>query len=160
MMDRVMTELSYLWFKANGHQAEIEQERINCHHNFTQLGSHFGRHVWLTRKGAIQMRKGAARGDSGLDGNTERHRRRAGESDGVSLGSPRGRTTLLALRGTAAFTMDDMEKAMQGIEYRHSKELIAIMAVVYGATGYVSIGGLFLVWRGAARADRPRAHDL
>jgi hypothetical protein len=31
-----MTELSYLWFKANGHQAEI---------------------------GAIQMRKGAARGD-------------------------------------------------------------------------------------------------
>jgi hypothetical protein len=102
MMDRVMTELSYLWFKANGHQAEIEQERINCHHNFTQLGSHFGRHVWLTRKGAIQMRKGAARGDSGLDGNTERHRRRAGESDGVSLGSPRRRTTLLALRGTAA----------------------------------------------------------
>jgi hypothetical protein len=48
MMDRVMTELSYRWFKANGHQAEIEQERINCHHNFTQLGSHFGRHVWLT----------------------------------------------------------------------------------------------------------------
>jgi hypothetical protein len=28
MMDRVMTELSYRWFKANGHQAEIEQERI------------------------------------------------------------------------------------------------------------------------------------
>jgi tRNA-splicing ligase RtcB len=83
MMDRVMTELSYLWFKANRHQAEIEQERINCHHNFTQLGSHFGRHVWLTRKGAIQMRKGAARGDSGLNGNTELHRRRAGESDGV-----------------------------------------------------------------------------
>jgi len=58
MMDRAMTELSYTMYGENGHQHEIELERINCHHNFTQLENHMGQNVWITRKGAIQMRKG------------------------------------------------------------------------------------------------------
>jgi tRNA-splicing ligase RtcB len=32
-------------------------ERINCHHNFTQMEHHHGKDVWLTRKGAISARK-------------------------------------------------------------------------------------------------------
>src|SRR5690606_18850415 len=43
MMDRVLTEVSYALFGEDGHQAEIELERINCHHNFTQRETHFGR---------------------------------------------------------------------------------------------------------------------
>ena len=31
-----------------------ERRRINCHHNFTQLESHHGRDLWITRKGAIK----------------------------------------------------------------------------------------------------------
>src|SRR3954470_18836289 len=31
-----------------------ERRRINCHHNFTQLETHEGREVWVTRKGAIK----------------------------------------------------------------------------------------------------------
>lgn len=31
-----------------------EEERINCHHNFAALEVHFGKEVWLTRKGAIK----------------------------------------------------------------------------------------------------------
>jgi RNA-splicing ligase RtcB len=31
-----------------------ERQRINCHHNFTQLETHEGRDVWITRKGAIK----------------------------------------------------------------------------------------------------------
>ena len=57
MMDRVMTELSYAFYTENGHQSQIEIERINCHHNFTQQEEHFGKTVWITRKGAIQMKK-------------------------------------------------------------------------------------------------------
>src|SRR5678815_1936122 len=58
MMDRVMTELSYLFYKEDGHQKEIELERINCHHNFTQRENHYNENVWVTRKGAIQMKAG------------------------------------------------------------------------------------------------------
>ena len=37
-------------------------ERINCHHNFAALEEHFGREVWITRKGAIK----ADTGDLGI----------------------------------------------------------------------------------------------
>ena len=37
-----------------------ELERINCHHNFTQRERHVGVDLWVSRKGAIQARKGQA----------------------------------------------------------------------------------------------------
>ena len=39
-----------------------EEERINCHHNFAARETHFGKDVWLTRKGAIK----AAKSDLGI----------------------------------------------------------------------------------------------
>src|SRR5205085_62057 len=58
MMDRAMTELSYTMFDEPGHEQAMTTRRINCHHNFTQLEHHFGRDMWITRKGAIQMKSG------------------------------------------------------------------------------------------------------
>jgi RNA-splicing ligase RtcB len=40
MMDRVLTELSYTFYGESGHEKEMELERINCHHNFTQKENH------------------------------------------------------------------------------------------------------------------------
>jgi tRNA-splicing ligase RtcB len=36
----------------------IRIEAINCHHNYVEQETHFGRDVWLTRKGAIRAREG------------------------------------------------------------------------------------------------------
>lgn len=36
---------------------EITQESINCHHNYVEKENHFGRNLWVTRKGAIRARK-------------------------------------------------------------------------------------------------------
>ena len=33
-------------------------EAINCHHNYVEREFHFGRDVWLTRKGAVRAREG------------------------------------------------------------------------------------------------------
>jgi RNA-splicing ligase RtcB len=35
-----------------------ELDRVNCHHNYTAKETHFGREVWVTRKGAISARVG------------------------------------------------------------------------------------------------------
>ncbi len=35
----------------------ITQEAINCHHNYVARESHFGKNLWVTRKGAIRARK-------------------------------------------------------------------------------------------------------
>jgi tRNA-splicing ligase RtcB len=57
MMDRVVTCLQRWW------GGDVKQlERINCHHNFTEHERHFGRDVWVSRKGAIL----ASRGTPGL----------------------------------------------------------------------------------------------
>ena len=34
------------------------QEAVNCHHNYTAKETHFGREVWLSRKGAIDAHEG------------------------------------------------------------------------------------------------------
>ena len=58
MMDRVMTELSYTVYGEGGHEGELELERIQCHHNFTQKERHYGKDVLVSRKGAIQAKEG------------------------------------------------------------------------------------------------------
>lgn len=56
-MDRVLVEAL---FRVVGKGARVRT--INCHHNFTQMETHFGRELWITRKGAIK----ADQGDEGV----------------------------------------------------------------------------------------------
>ena len=58
MMDAGLTALCEFLGLTVVERDAVEVDRINCHHNFTQLENHRGRNVWLTRKGAIQARKG------------------------------------------------------------------------------------------------------
>jgi tRNA-splicing ligase RtcB len=53
MMDRCVDQLGRFL------GAEVERtETVNCHHNYTERETHFGREVWLSRKGAISAREG------------------------------------------------------------------------------------------------------
>jgi tRNA-splicing ligase RtcB (3'-phosphate/5'-hydroxy nucleic acid ligase) len=124
MMDRVLTEVSFAVHGADGHQADLELQRINSHHNFTQKERHFGREVWVTRKGAIMARKDNWAMIPGSMGT--RSYIVVGKENPLSFHSaPHGagrRYSRTKARGL--FTMDDLSKAMEGIEYRHSKVLL------------------------------------
>jgi tRNA-splicing ligase RtcB len=37
---------------------EVTSAAVNCHHNYVERERHFGRRVWVTRKGAIRAREG------------------------------------------------------------------------------------------------------
>ena len=53
MMESAISELSvYL-----GRRPEV-LETVNCHHNYAALEEHYGRTLWITRKGAISAREG------------------------------------------------------------------------------------------------------
>ena len=52
-MDRVVDQFAR-WVGA----PVEERERINCHHNFTEQEKHYGKGVWVSRKGAIQAEAG------------------------------------------------------------------------------------------------------
>jgi tRNA-splicing ligase RtcB len=53
MMDRFSTLLGE-WVG----ESVTETERINCHHNYTVKEEHYGKTVWLTRKGAVRADEG------------------------------------------------------------------------------------------------------
>ena len=124
MMDRVLTEVSFAVYAEDGHQADIELQRINSHHNFTQKEHHFGRNVWITRKGAIMAKKSDWAMIPGSMGT--RSYIVVGKEHPVSFHSaPHGagrRYSRTKARGL--FSMEDLSRAMEGIEYRHSKVLL------------------------------------
>src|SRR5437660_432706 len=131
MMDRLMKELSYAIYGEEGHQSEIEIERINCHHNFTQQERHFGNKVWITRKGAIQMRrdqKGIIPGSMGTESYIVSGLENSFSFNSAPHGAGRRFSRSEAKR---RFTMSDLEKAMGKISFRHSKSLIDEIPMAY-----------------------------
>ena len=53
MMDALLNAVSHATGRTN-----MELQRINCHHNYTEQENHMGRNVWVSRKGAIRARVG------------------------------------------------------------------------------------------------------
>ena len=119
MMDRVARQLS----ETMGVDVE-EFERINCHHNFTESERHFGKQVWVSRKGAIQAdagRPGLIPGSMGTASYVV-----SGLGNPLSLNSsPHGagrEYSRSAARRT--FTHDQLREAMAGIEFRDTDAFI------------------------------------
>lgn len=122
MMDRVLKELRYHVFGED--KGNIEVERINCHHNFTQIENHFGENVWITRKGAIQAdvgRMGMIPGSMGTKSYIV-----SGLGNKASFNSaPHGAGRRMSRnKAKEMFNMEDLAKSMEGIEYRISDVLV------------------------------------
>ena len=102
----------------------VETERVNCHHNFTEQEKHFGKQVWVSRKGAIK----ADRGDPGLVPGSMGTASYVvtGKGDRLSLnssphGAGRNHSRAAARR---LFTREQLREAMKGIEYRDTDAFI------------------------------------
>ncbi|MDO7883362.1 RtcB family protein [Salinibacterium soli] len=126
MMDRVVRQVSE-WM----HEPVIEQERINCHHNFTQVEEHFGERVWVSRKGAISARVGEAGLIPGSMGTASYVVEGLGNP--VSLmSSPHGAGREYSRSAARkVFTADDLRAAMVGIEYRDTEAFIDEIPAAY-----------------------------
>ena len=116
MMDRVAT-----CFAEWAGLGEVRpREQINCHHNYTTKEKHFGKNVWLSRKGAIHAGPGVPGLIPGSMGTrsyvvTGKGNRLALNSSPHGAGRAYSRT---AARKT--FSRKDLEAAMGDIEYRHT----------------------------------------
>src|SRR5690606_26105510 len=126
MTDRVLTALSE-------HMGEPvrETERVNCHHNFTEREHHFGRDLWITRKGAIR----ANAGDFGLIPGSMGTRSYVVEGLGNPesfCSSPHGAGRRYSRRAARRkFTRDQLREAMVGIEYRDTDAFLDEIPAAY-----------------------------
>lgn len=124
MLDQVMMEIADAVLGDYKKGAEIEHERINCHHNFTQIERHFGQDIWITRKGAIEATEGKLGMIPGSMGT--RSYIVSGLANRMSFNSaPHGAGRRMSRKkAKEAFTMEDFDKAMIGIEHRRSEILL------------------------------------
>src|SRR5215213_2793342 len=95
-------------------------EEINCHHNYTAREKHFGKEVWLSRKGAIDAGagvRGLIPGSMGAASYvvTGKGNRLAVNSSPHGAGRNHSRSAAKRL-----FTREDLDARMTGIEWGHS----------------------------------------
>lgn len=126
MMDRVVSCFEE-WIDAPVHR---EQE-VNCHHNYTEREKHFGKDVWLSRKGAIA----AHDGEWGLIPGSMGTRSYVvqGKGNRLSLNSaPHGAGREYSRTAAReAFTHADLRQAMGDIEYRDTDAFVDEIPAAY-----------------------------
>jgi tRNA-splicing ligase RtcB len=126
MMDRVVAVTAE-------HLGEpvVEAERINCHHNFTEVEEHGGRTVWVSRKGAIRARRGEAGLIPGSMGTASYVV--VGKGEPLSLeSSPHGAgRTFSRTAARKRFTLAELRAAMAGIEYRDTAAFLDEIPAAY-----------------------------
>jgi tRNA-splicing ligase RtcB (3'-phosphate/5'-hydroxy nucleic acid ligase) len=115
MMDRVIDRVQE-WI---GHGVD-PAETINTHHNYTERETHFSKQVWVSRKGAID----ATAGTPGLIPGSMGTRSYVvvGKGNRLALNSsPHGAGRQYSRAAARkAFTRDQLDAAMQGIEWRRT----------------------------------------
>ena len=126
MMHRVVTCFEQ-WI---GAAVDREQE-VNCHHNYTLQERHFGKDVWLSRKGAISAKAGEWGLIPGSMGTrsyvvTGKGNRLSLESAPHGAGREYSRTA-----ARKAFTHDDLRRAMGDIEYRDTDAFVDEIPAAY-----------------------------
>ncbi len=101
-----------------------QETAINCHHNYVAQESHFGKDVWITRKGAVRARAGdlgIIPGSMGARSYIVRGKGNAESFHSCSHGAGRAMS-----RGEAKrrFTLEDHAKATAGVECRKDIDVI------------------------------------
>lgn len=116
MMDRFATALSEFV------GAEVEElERVNCHHNYTVEEQHYGRRVWVTRKGAVRAEEGDTALIPGSMGTASYVVEGKGHAAALNSAPHGAGRRLSRTQAKEQFTAADLERRMKGIVYRPGK---------------------------------------
>jgi tRNA-splicing ligase RtcB len=119
MMDTVLRVL-----RSHLPKFQIGELAVNCHHNYAVQENHFGKDVWVTRKGAVRARKGdlgIIPGSMGTDSFIVRGRGNADSFCSCSHGAGRAMSRTEAKQ---KITLKDHREATKGIECRKDRNVI------------------------------------
>ncbi|MCB9764135.1 MAG: RtcB family protein [Alphaproteobacteria bacterium] len=128
MMDAVVE--AALW-SADLPAFELTDEAVNCHHNYVQKEHHYGRDVWVTRKGAVRAgadELGIIPGSMGARSYIVRGKGNPESFCSCSHGAGRKMSRSAAKK---AFTVEDHAKATAGIECRKDEGVIDETPMAY-----------------------------
>ena len=110
---------------------EAEVEAVNCHHNYVQRENHFGKNIWVTRKGAVSARKGELGIIPGSMGAKSFIVRGKGEAQSFCSCSHGAGRVMSRAEAKRRFTIKDQVQATEGVECRKDASVIDEIPMAY-----------------------------
>jgi tRNA-splicing ligase RtcB len=98
--------------------------KVDCHHNFVTKEKHFGRNIWVTRKGAVRAREGDLCIIPGSMGARSYICEGLGERDSFTSCSHGAGRKMSRSKARKTFTVEDHKKMTKGIECRKDSDVI------------------------------------
>ncbi|NTX18024.1 RtcB family protein [Burkholderia cepacia] len=102
----------------------ITQEAINCHHNYVARENHFGRNLWVTRKGAIRAREGDLGIIPGSMGQRSYIVRGKGNPQSYCSCSHGAGRVMSRAKAKRMFNLDDLATQTEGVECRKDADVL------------------------------------
>ena len=110
---------------------ELGDMAVNCHHNYVELEHHFGKDVFVTRKGAVRARLGDLGIIPGSMGARSFIVRGKGERESFCSCSHGAGRAMSRNEAKRRFTLDDHVKATEGVECRKDEDVIDETPMAY-----------------------------
>lgn len=110
---------------------QITQEAINCHHNYVEQEEHFGRKLWVTRKGAIRARAGDLGVIPGSMGQRSYIVRGKGNLDSYCSCAHGAGRKFSRTQARKQFTVDDLRTQTEGVECRKDAAVLDELPSAY-----------------------------
>ncbi|AXK38855.1 RtcB family protein [Crenobacter cavernae] len=110
---------------------DAQVEAVNCHHNYVQRETHFGRKVFVTRKGAVSAQKGQLGIIPGSMGAKSYIVRGLGNEESFCSCSHGAGRTMSRSEAKRRFTVDDQVRATRGVECRKDAGVIDEIPMAY-----------------------------
>lgn len=97
---------------------------VNCHHNYIEKEEHFGKNLWVTRKGAVRAQDGDLGIIPGSMGKKSFIVRGKGNPDTLNSCSHGAGRTMSRSAAKKIFTIEDVAEQTQGVECRKDAGVI------------------------------------
>ncbi len=107
------------------------QEAVNCHHNYVSQEHHFGKDVFVTRKGAVRAGEGELGIIPGSMGARSFIVRGKGEAQSFCTCSHGAGRAMSRAEAKRRFTLEDHARATEGVECRKDAEVIDETPMAY-----------------------------
>lgn len=120
MMDRTFNAVA----QGLGRGLKPQEEAVNCHHNYISMENHFGKNIWITRKGAVRAREGDLGIIPGSMGTQSFIVRGKGNPDSFNSCSHGAGRAMSRRAARDRFTLGDHARATEGVECRKDAEVI------------------------------------
>jgi tRNA-splicing ligase RtcB len=118
MMELILKNISFHVFNEKKDFLDTASYVINCHHNYSQIEEHFGKKVWITRKGAVSAKQGELGIIPGSMGEKTYIVKGKGNPESFFSCSHGAGRIMSRTRAKKNFTVEDLKNQTLGIECR------------------------------------------